>query len=363
MGKNDAKIKELEDLITNSQYNKRTQKAIGMYKAQLAKLKEKEESRGGKGKTEGYSVRKTGDGTVVLLGFPSSGKSTLLNGITDAESEVGAYAFTTLTVVPGTLDYKHAKIQVLDVPGIVKGAASGKGRGTEVLAVLRNADLIIILVDVNYPEHYDVLVKEIRETGIRINQEIPDVKIKKTSKDGLKISKTVRLTNLNKETLSAILREFKINNADVVIRSKINVDDFIDCIEANKKYIPAITVVNKIDSVPLNIANKVAKRVKADLMISAQKLEHLDELKELIFQKLNLMRIYMKELRKEFDMNIPLIIENRSSINDVCNKLHIDFSKKFKFARVWGHSAKFPGQKLSLRHVLFDGDVLEIHLF
>ena len=147
---NEERIKELEDLIANSQYNKRTQHAIGLYKAQLAKLKEKEEGRraaaSGK-KGDGYSVRKSGDGTVVLLGFPSVGKSTLLNSITDAKSDVGSYAFTTLTVIPGTLDYEHAKIQVLDVPGIVQGAASGKGRGTEVFSVLRSADLIVVLLD------------------------------------------------------------------------------------------------------------------------------------------------------------------------------------------------------------------------
>lgn len=359
---NDEKIKELEELIANSQYNKRTQKAIGMYKAQLAKLKEKVSSSGYKGKSEGYSVRKSGDGTVVLLGFPSVGKSTLMNSITGAESEVAAYAFTTVSVIPGVLEYNHAKIQILDVPGIVHGAASGRGRGSEVLSVLRSSDLILILIDVMYPEHYGALLKEIYDSGIRINQNPPDVKIVKKTKDGIKIGRTVHLPDLANETIVGVLKEFKINNADVVIRSRINIDQLIDCIEGNKIYVPAITVLNKIDMVSQKKAEEVAKKIKADIMVSAKNQEHIDELKDLIFKRLNLMRIYMKEPGKEADLDVPLIIGVNSTVEDVCSKLHKDFVKKFRFSRVWGKSAKFDGQKHGLKHKLVDGDVLEIHL-
>ncbi len=358
------KIKELEDLISNSQYNKRTQHAIGLYKAQLAKLKDKQESRraaASSKKGTGYSVRKSGDGTVVLLGFPSVGKSTLLNGITDAKSDVAAYAFTTLTVIPGTLNYEHAKIQVLDVPGIVRGAATGKGRGTEVFSVLRNADLIVILIDVSYPEHYPVILKEIVDAHIRINQRLPDVKIIKRSKDGIRIGRTCKV-GLTDETIISVLREFKINNADVVIREDITVDQLIDVIEKNKYYVPAITVLNKVDTVSPTVAKRVAKKVNADILISAEKRTHLEELKRLIFDTLDLMRVYLKEPTKEADMKIPLIVSTGFSIKDVCNKLHRDFVDKFKFARVWGKSAKFDGQKLMKNHKLIDGDVLELHL-
>ena len=128
-----GEIKDLEDKISKTKYNKSTQHAVGLMKAKLAKLKEKQEARGGGKKVEGFDVRKTGDGTVVLIGFPSVGKSTLLNDLTNAESKTASYAFTTLTVVPGIMHYGDAKIQILDVPGILRGAASGVGRGREVL--------------------------------------------------------------------------------------------------------------------------------------------------------------------------------------------------------------------------------------
>ena len=128
-----TRIAELEEELSKTKYNKKTQGHIGLVKARIARLKEERVRRASsKGKSEGYSVKRTGDATAIIVGFPSVGKSTLLNAITNAKSKIGHYAFTTLTCIPGLMMHKHAKIQVLDVPGIVQGAASGKGRGREV---------------------------------------------------------------------------------------------------------------------------------------------------------------------------------------------------------------------------------------
>ena len=366
MGKYDDKIKELEERISNTKYNKKTQAAIGQYKAQLAKLKELQESSRGTGKAggtgSGWEVRRTGDGTVILIGFPSAGKSTLLNTLTGADSEIGSYAFTTLTCIPGVMQYKNAKIQILDVPGIVKGAASGKGRGREVLASMRSADLCIILLDATRPQEYDVIVKEIYDTRIRLNQRKPDVKIVKTGKDGIKIGATIKLTHLDEDTIKKVLKEFKINNADVVLREDITVDQLIDVIEDNKKYMPGITVINKSDLVSPARLKSIMKKYDGDVAISAQKKINIGVLKEKIYEGLNLISIYLKEPMKPADMDIPLIMFEGCTVRDVCLKLHKDFVDKFKFARTWGKGAKFDGQKVMLRHKLKDGDVVELHL-
>ena len=358
-------IKALEDEIKKTKYNKATQGHIGILKAKIAQLKEKQEQRSSKktGQSDhGYSVRKSGDGTVLLLGFPSAGKSTLLNKLTGAKSEVGAYAFTTLSVIPGVMEYKQAKIQILDVPGIVSGAASGKGRGKEVLAVIQNADLVLMVIDVTHPEHYPAILKEVWESRIRLNKRKPEVYITKKAQGGIQIGKTVPL-DVDDETLKGVLREFKIVNADVLIRSKIDVDDFIDCIEGNKKYLPAITCLSKADLVSQRQLAKVMKQVKGDIAISAANNLNIEELRDVIFEKLDFIRIYMKEPRQEADMKEPMIIQRGSTIKDVCDKTHKDFAKKFKFARVWGSSAKHPGQTFKKTlHKLEDKDILEIHL-
>jgi len=357
------RVKAIEDEMRKMQYNKRTQHHYGLLRAKLAKLKTEQfkRSSGGK-KGEGYSVRKSGDATVVLLGFPSAGKSTLLNSMTGTESKVGAYAFTTLDVIPGTLEHKHAKMQVLDVPGIVHGAASGKGRGREVLSVIRSADLILMIVDAHSPQHLKALRREVYDSGVRINKELPIVKIAKKPKGGLDIASTIKLTKIDKKTVTAIFREYKINNADVVIRSNIDIEELIDVIEANRVYIPAAIILNKIDSVDEEQLQKVVDMTEPDLCISAMKEINIDRLKDLIYDKLNLISVYCKEVGKPADMDVPLVMKKGITVRDMCRKLHKDFVTKFKFARVWGPSAKFPGQKFMLKHKLKDGDVIELHI-
>lgn len=79
-------------------------------------------------------MQRHGHARVALVGFPSVGKSTLLTLLTGTESEAAGYEFTTLTCIPGIIHHNDAKIQLLDLPGIIEGAAQGKGRGREVIA-------------------------------------------------------------------------------------------------------------------------------------------------------------------------------------------------------------------------------------
>lgn len=357
-------VKELEQELAKTPYNKRTQHHIGLIKAKIARLKDSQIKRSSsKKKGEGFSVRKTGDGTVILVGYPSVGKSTLLNDITNANSKIGSYAFTTLTVIPGLMEYEHAKIQILDVPGIVKGAAMGTGRGKEVLAVMRNASLIVYLIDINHPGHLSILQKEVYDTGLRINERKPFIKIKKSSRGGIRIGSTVNLTKITKQTIEGILREFKINNADVLIRDDIDDGQLIDALEANKVYIPGLTVLNKMDMVNKEKVKEVLGNTKADLAISASERTNIPRLKRLIFQRLSFIRIYLKEPNKPADMEVPLIMFKGATLRSLCDKLHRDFVTKFRFARIWGPSAKFDGQKVvKLHHPIKDNDVIEVHL-
>ncbi len=364
MSDNHAKIKEIEQAMAKARYNKATEKWFALMKSQIAKLRDKiERKASGKGGGEGFFVRKTGNATVILVGFPSVGKSTLLNALTGTQSKTAAYEFTTLDCIPGTLNYKGAKIQILDVPGIISGAASGKGRGKEVLAMARNADLVLFVVDALHPEHFPSLQKEVYDVDIRVNQRKPVVKIAKKSKGGLSISSTVKLSHVSQDTLVSILKEFKIVNADVVVRDDVDIDSFIDAIEGNRKYVKSLVCVSKADLLSSVQRNKMLEVLPNPVFVSAEKQEGIEELKDEIYSSLNFVRIYLKEVGKKPDLDVPLILVHPATLKTVCQNIHRDFVKKFRFARVWGKSAKFPGQQFKkLDKELKDGDVVEIHI-
>ena len=108
---------------------------------------------------------------------------------------------------------------------------------------------------------------------------------------------------------------------------------------------------------------KLIKEIKPDLVVSAEQGEGIPELKEAIFQKLNLMRLFMKEIGKNPDLEEPMIVCKGITIDGVCRKIHRDFVNKFKYAKIWGKSAKFPGQVFhKLNKKLEDGDIIEIHI-
>ena len=359
----EAKIKELEAELSKTKYNKATQHHVGLVKAKIAKLKDEVVARASGGKKGlGYAVRKTGDATVALVGFPSVGKSTLLNKLTSANSKTAAYAFTTLTVVPGVMDYRGAQIQILDIPGIVQGAAAGTGRGKEVIGVIRTADLIIIIASVLDLKHANVLEKELYDANVRLNSSPPQIIIKPQSRGGIKIGATCKLTHLDADLIESILREFRIINADVVIREDATVERFIDAIEGNKSYIPSLLAINKMDMVDSKTLEQARREFPHAVFISAEKKKNLDEVKDRIYDGLELIRIFLKQPDRKADVDKPMIMRKNTTVKIVCEKIHRDFINKFKFARVWGKSAKFPGQKFMFDHKLTDEDVLQLHI-
>jgi small GTP-binding protein len=306
-------------------------------------------------------VKKSGNATVALVGFPSVGKSTLLNQLTDAKSDVGAYDFTTLDVVPGLMYYKGAKIQVLDLPGLIRDAAKGKGRGREVLSVVRSADLILFIMD-PYDTNLHVLISELETAGIRLNTRPPDVVITRMEQGGIDIKTTVKLTKIDIELAKEIVAEYGYVSADVVIRQDVTVDELIDALTGNRIYMKSILAINKVDIADPEYLKKLKKDLKMwhPVFISAQKGIGLDELKDAIFTHIDLIRIYLKKQGQEADMKEPLIVRKDSTVGDVCDALHRIFRQNFRYATVWGDSAKFPGQMVGLDHVLQDGDILGV---
>ncbi len=357
------KIKQIEDDLHRTQVNKKTEHHVGLLRAKLSRLKDELEEqrtrRAGGGK--GYDVKKSGDATVVLIGLPSVGKSTLLNRLTNAKSKVASYQFTTLEVVPGVMEYKGARIQVLDLPGIIEGASSGKGLGKRVLAVARSADLVLFVVDVFQPEARGLLEKELRTTGVRVDGRPPNVAIEKTSTGGISVALQVKLTKMSEALVKDVLRVYDVNSARVVVREDIDEEQLIDALSGNRSYAPSLTVMNKIDLVNAGFTSEVAKKLAYRFIpISAESDINLEALRSEIYDRLGFLRVYLRRRTGEADFDEPLMVKGGATVSEVCDKIHRGMREGFRYAQVWGTSVKFGGQRVGMGHRLMDEDVLTI---
>ena len=358
----EEQITEVEDEIRNTQYNKATQHHIGRLRAKIAFLRlEREKRAAGKGGGLGYAVRKSGHATVGLVGYPSVGKSTLLTQLTGAASEAGAYDFTTLSIIPGMLRWGGASIQILDMPGLVPGAARGRGRGREVLSVVRSVDLILFLID---PEHtdYKALLNELEGAGVRINTRPPKIVITRADRGGLTISSTVRLTHLAGGLAVQIAREFGLHNGSIIFREDASADQLIDALAGNRVYVKALLGVNKAELLGPEARAQFRAQLKGanPRFISARTREGIPELIQAIGETLQFIRIYVKPPGREADREEPVILRRGHKIGDLLERLPAELGQSFKAAMIWGPSARFPGQTVGREHVLADEDVVTV---
>ncbi len=344
------------------------------------------------------------------MGFPSVGKSTLLTKLTGTFSEVAAYEFTTLTCVPGVIRYRGAKIQLLDLPGIIEGAKDGKGRGRQVIATARTCNLIIIVLDVLKPlTHKRLIEHELEGFGIRLNKAPPAISYRKKERGGIAFTASPDCTRLDLDAVKAVLSEYRVHNADVHVRGDCDVDDLVDVIEGNRTYVPAVYAVNKVredredeeggeetgvggggepecaflstspfwTSLPLSFfhhshATRQIDQITLEELSIMAKLPHyvpvcaylewnLDGLVQAVWERLALTRIYTKPKGKLPDWNDPVVLSGANpTVEDFANRIHRSMMKQFKWALVWGASARHRPQRVGKEHVLQDEDVVQI---
>ncbi|MHA1450384.1 MAG: TGS domain-containing protein [Candidatus Hodarchaeales archaeon] len=287
--------------------------------------------------------------------------------MTNKDSKVAAYEFTTLDAIPGMMEYegkyKGARIQIIDLPGVIEGGASGRGRGREVFAAVRNADLIVILLDVRRPDHLTKILDELWKANIRLDQTPARIKIVKRNFGGINISGFRR--GLSDIEVANVFRAYRILNADVYLPNDpdLTIDQIIDVVADNRKYIPSLIVVNKMDLADEEELHRLEEQIGRKIVaISAEQGQGLEELKDIIVEKTGLIRIFLHKPGEKADMNEPMIVPKGSTVENICTKLHRRFKNDFRFANVWGSSAKFPGQKVGLRHVLNNSDIVKIVL-
>jgi len=357
-GKLETTLKELEEEYAKTGDDKSTNKYLGKLRSKIASTKKELIEASKKQKGKGFFVKKAGDATVALLGFPSTGKSSLLNTLTDAGSKTAAYFFTTNNIIPGTLVYKSAHIQLLDMPGILENAHLGLGGGTTVIAQLRSADLVVFVVDIRDANQIDVLIRELNALDIYPNRNKPHIQLQQSSQNtGVKID--LNRSGIGAQNIRIVLNSFGTYNATIRLFEQMSEDELIANIAGRATYVPALVALNKADLQKNHdkLAAELSRRHHIEVIpVSATNNIGIEEFKKSMYDKLGLMTVFLRpRLEKR---GSPITIKQGRSVGELAKKLHTEVFNELKCAYVDGPSTKYPNQRVGITHILKEGDII-----
>jgi ribosome-interacting GTPase 1 len=365
----EEKIRALEEFLSAVPKHKGTENIRQWARRRLAELREEQEEarrrrRGGGPK---IFLEKAGAAQAVLIGPPNSGKSSLLASLTNARPQVSPYPFTTTKPVPGMLQYEDIQFQLVDTPPLLLDQPESP-INNRILGLARNADMIILVVSLasdNSAGDLKQMISMLEDRGIVITPQKGIVRITKDrSQVGLRIVLRGKMVGFTEDDLRRLLSSYRIYNAIVEIEGEVTLDDVESAIYSSRVYKPSVILVTHADiKVPMSKAEALARAIPKGVPVlagSALTGKGFERLGEIMFKTLNIIRVYTKQPNKEPDPN-PLILRRGATVLDAARRIHKDLARKFRYAKIWGPSAHYPGQRVGGTHVLEDGDIVEIH--
>ncbi len=335
------KIKALKKALALIPKHKGTENLRAQLKRRLAELRETCERKSKKGGFDKYNVKKEGVAQVAIIGYPNVGKSSLLKALTNVDVKIAEYPFTTTKPEIGMLNYGGAKIQIVELPAFQEGFAERKGLLAKYISVIRNCDLLLVLLDPWEAEKQEKIIREeLRIARIKLNKKRPEVYVEKTVCGGIEIVGKEKL-KCKIEDVIQLLNSKKIFNAYIKVMEGATLEDIEEILDRGVCYKKAIFVTNKAD---------ILER-KDYLSVSAVTLKGLENVRREIWKKLDLVRVYLKPKNKVEDK--PIVLRKGSIVEDLAEKLRI----KAKHAKIWRENKVF---KVGLNFALRDGDIVRL---
>ena len=304
------KITHLEELLSTIPKHKGTDKIRADFRRRLSKLKAAAQVRKGVGRRESaFRIDREGAGQLVVVGPTNVGKSALVAALTNATPEVAGSPYTTWQPTPGMMPIENVQIQLIDTPPLSRDFVE-----PEFLDLIRRSDLILLVLDLQTDP-----IQQLEDT-------------------------------------IALLQEHRI------VPRRLR-DRYTE--QRGLTFIPLLVLVNKNDDENSDEDFEIFRELLEDdwplLPVSATTGRNLERLKRVVFDRLEIIRVYAKPPGKNPDLSAPFIVKKGSTVEDFAGKIHQDFLENLKTARVWG-SAAYDGQMVGRDHVLADGDVVELRM-
>lgn len=302
----EEKIAALQEMLAVIPKHKGTDKLQGDIRKRIAKLKKEQEkvSSSKKGSEDPFTIERQGAGQIFVVGYPNTGKSTLVGTLTSAKTNIQEYPFSTPLPVVGMIPYEDIHIQLIDTPPVTHEGFPGNFSNA-----LRHCNIIIVLVDLSSGdcmEHIQGII------------------------DNLKTRNLLSETKTNKS--------FTIDEL-IVLGTKSDLPHALDNLEIIHELVPNCPVIKPVS------------------LVSG---EGIEELSQELFGKLNVIRIYTKAPGQKPQLEKPYILPLGANITDLAENIHKDIAQNLKSARVWG-SARFDGQNVEHDYVLADKDIVELN--
>jgi ribosome-interacting GTPase 1 len=363
------KISALQEFLSAIPKHKGNERLRAQIKRKIALLKAevRAKKRGG-GRGAERSIQRAGAAQIVILGLTKVGRSSLLTAVTAARPIVASYPYATQENVPGMLQFEDLQLQLIELPALVPDR-DGKFVFQEGSAdLVRNCDGLIVMVDLGAEpvEQFDQIVAELAHSQVGITKLESNVSVVKTQAGGLQLFAAGRLVGCTRDQVASLLKSYTIPNAVVRTTGDASLDDIEDVIlETNLNYKPTIVVANKADlpNAPEN-SRRLLEHVGSmtDLLVTSCLTKFgVSELGRKLFETLDLVRVYTKEPNASAASPEPFVIKGGTTVGELSRQIHTALFREFKYARVWGESVSYEGERVGISHVLLDGDVVEIH--
>jgi len=366
------KIKKLQEFLSLVPKHKGTENLRAQVKRKVATLRreiaEKKQRKVGVGGPR-FFVEKEGDAQIVILGPTNVGRSSLLALLTNAKMEISSYPYTTKEPTPGMFQHQDLQFQMIETPALMEGSANGGAWGLQTLAAARNADGLLLMIDLskNPIGQFHLISQELEKAKILTQKPKSRVNIeRKHMGAGLKIIILGRLINCTSKDVEHLLKSYGIHDATVKIQGEATMDDVEDAVFEGTVYRPGIIIANKADvpNAPKKIEqlkDLVEEEMKI-LPVSCKDKTGLEKLGSAMFEMLDIIRVYTKEPNKRVPSKKPFTLRKDSTILDLAKQIHSDFYRQFSYAKVWSKRLRFSPQKVGGGFTLEDGDTVEIHM-